>query len=109
MNVEVKTMRKLLAFLAGAIFALASGYARADYSSTDTQDTDKVMRDDDHSPVESGQEQSTVIRMPGEPGVEGSGAGGAARGADMDKSGSKPEEQTSSEPDPYRDRPGYLF
>jgi len=103
-------MKKLLALLAGAAFAIASGFVYAENSTTDIKDLgDKVYRDDDLSQLKFDQDRSTLNRMPSEQSVEGSGAGGVTNESDSWKydisPGKEPLEKVPVKPTPAKPEP----
>jgi hypothetical protein len=103
-------MKKFLALMAGALFAFASGFVYAEYSTTDTEDSgDKVYRDDDLSRLKFDQDLSTLNQMPSEQSVEGSGAGGVTNDSDSLKydisPGKEPVEKRPVKPEPAKPEP----
>jgi hypothetical protein len=95
---EAIDMKKILSLLTGLAFVLSFGLAFAADNAGETSgtdNTDKMIRDDDLSHSNLDQDKGTVNQMP-EGSVEGSGAGGTSK--DSESFSKTPVEKSPEEP-----------
>ena len=70
-------MKKVIAFLAGAIFAIALTFVNTGSGISETRDLeDKVYRDEDLSKIKIDPDRSTINQLQSEQSSEGIAAGG---------------------------------